>query len=223
MVMYLSSIEQAGEASKLRFRDFHGLVASEEDNPTVTVLMASLTELERRRHIDLMPPLSTWRHPGVDGVWATKRVSQIHGAGIPIELFNCISHAHVPVQVLVKRFLERYSQDPWSICRSIGRREAKAYGYLLRQTWPKSGLQRLLTRLGLGEDTQTVWVVNRLKARAARQASLIIRQQIDAYRRKAPQLYEALCRAITEGLAARQPANPHHAIRLPHLRKQPAH
>ena len=192
-------------------------------HPTVTTFLACFIELERRGYIELRPSISPWSRPGGDGIWATKKTPMVPGSGMTVELFNCISHAYSPVQDIIRKFLQNDPENPWDLCIRIGQREAKAYGYLLRQTWPKAGIFRWLARLGLREETQTVWVRNGLKVRAARQASLILKEHISEFQRRAPMLYKGLCQSIMDGMVLRGSQSAHLTIRLPHLRRRPAH
>lgn len=197
--------------------------SSSEESRTVTMLLASLVELERRGYIDMRPAVPTRREIYAGGVWVTKKVPQVLGSGIAVDLFRCIHHAHAQVQAVISRYIEKYSNDPWSLVSSIGQRDAKAYGYIYRQVWPRTGLSGLLARMGLGGDTKTIWVQNGLKGRAARQASLILKEHIEEFKRRAPELYRGIRRDIVEGLTSRKTSSPHYSFRLPHLIKRPAH
>ena len=223
LLLFLSPEWRAAKVSKSRSHLADAIGDLGEDHPTVTMFLACFVELARRGYIELKSSMSAWDHADGEGIWVTKKAPQIPASGVVAELFNCISHAHAPVQEIIRRFQERCYRDLWAMHTSIGEAEAKAYGYLLRQTWPKAGFSGWLARLGVGEDTQTVWVRNGLKARAARQAISILRRHIDEFQREAPKKYEKLCRNIMEGMISQGKPRPNPLFRLPHLRRHPAH
>ncbi|MEE9198618.1 MAG: hypothetical protein V3U26_02350 [Dehalococcoidia bacterium] len=222
LLIFLSPREQEAKKSKSHPGLSGAFEDSGMDHPAITMFLACFVELERRGYIELRSSVATWGHPNGGGVWVTKKAPCGTVSGVAIELFNCISHAHALVQEIVRKFNRNHSQEAWVLHANIGEEEAKAFGYLLRQTWPKAGPWRWLARLGVGEDTQTIWVRNGLKARAARQAISILRGHIDEFRRKAPKLYEELHHSIVAGMVSESSPSPHPTFRLPHLRRRPA-
>jgi hypothetical protein len=196
---------------------------SSEESRTVTILLASLVELQSRGYIEMNPAAPTRQDLDNGGIWITKKVPQVLGAGLAVDLFECVSNAHAQVQEVIGKFVEKHSSNPWTLVSSIGQREAKAYGYIFRQEWPKTGLGGLLARMGMGPDTKTIWVRNQLKVRAARQASLILRERIEEFKRRAPRLYREIRNDIVESLTSRKSSGRQLSFRLPQVKKQPAH
>ena len=200
------------------------MTSATQEHPTITMLLACFTELERRGYIELRAAAPTWVNRTPEETWAIKKIPQLHRSGIAVELFNCMSHTHAAVQGIVRKFLMRYRQNPWDLYLNIGSGEAKAYGYLTRQIWPKNGIGKCISLMGVGSDTQTIWVRNELKVRAARQASLVLKSHIDELRRKAPALYRGLRDDIIAAMSVRQSSKgSQRPVLLPQLRRRHAH
>jgi hypothetical protein len=196
-----------------------------QEHPTITLFLACFTELERQGYIELTASSPASVHRSQEETWAIKNIPQLHRTGIAVELFNCMSHTHAAVQDIVRKFLTRYFQNPWDLWLNIGSGEAKAYGYLTRQIWPKSGIGKWLSLTGVGSDTQTIWVRNELKVRAARQVALVLKSDIDELRRRAPALYRRLRDDIVDAISSsRQPPKGlQRPVWLPQFRRRPAH
>ena len=197
--------------------------SSSEENRTVTILLASLVELASRGYIDMKSAAPSPSDLYNGGVWITKKVPQVLGTGLAVDLFECVSNARAQVREVIGKVVDKNSSNPWALVSSLGQREAKAYGYIFRQEWPKTGLGGLFARMGMGPDTKTIWVKNQLKVRAARQASLILKERMEEFKRRAPQLYREIRKDIVESLTSRKASSPHYNFKLPQLRKRPAH
>lgn len=223
LLLFCSSWRQKAEESSLYSSFASHSESRGPDHPAVTVFLASFVELERRGCIEIGPPLSIWSRKNIEGVCATKKIPQVQGSGMAVELFDCISHAYSPVQEIVKKFLASYRKDPWNLHTAIGESEAKAFGYLVRQMWPATGIRGWLGQLGLGSDIETIWARNGLKARAAGQALRILRSHIEEFLQNSSGLYRGLRQSILEGMALGETGVTQHTGRFLHLRKRHAH
>lgn len=223
LVLCYPHLKQAIDVSRLCYVPDRDSGARGPNHPTATMFLASFIELERRGLIDLGPSASRGARRDHEGVWATKKSTQCQGVGTAAKVFNCITHGHSQVEDVVARFLKSYTRNPWSLALYIGIEEAKSYGYITRQTWPARGIKGLLSRLGLCDDIQAVWVRNGLKSRDAKQASRLLRVHMDEYRSKRPGIYDALSESILEGMHRGEEPAHRRIIRLPLLRKRLAH
>ena len=223
LVLCYPHLKQAIDVSRLCYVPDRDSGARGPNHPTATMFLASFIELERRGLIDLGPSASRGARRDHEGVWATKKSTQCQGVGTAAKVFNCITHGHSQVEDVVARFLKSYTRNPWSLALYIGIEEAKSYGYITRQTWPARGIKGLLSRLGLCDDIQAVWVRNGLKSRDAKQASRLLRVHMDEYRSKRPGIYDALSESILEGMHRGEEPAHRRIVRLPLLRKRLAH
>ena len=223
LVLCYPRLKKAIDVSRLCYIPERDSGARGPNHPTATMFLSSFIELERRGLIDLGPSASRGVRKDHEGVWATKKSTQCQGVGTAAKVFNCITHGHSQVEDVVARFLKSYTHNPWSLALYIGIEEAKSYGYITRQTWPARGIKGWLSRLGLCDDIQTVWVRNGLKSRDAKQASRLLRVHMDEYRSKRPGIYDALSESILEGMHRGEEPAHRRIIRLPLLRKRLAH
>jgi hypothetical protein len=163
------------------------------NHSTVTLLLASLIELERRDMIAIGTSTLMAGRKEAGGMWVTKKVPHCPGKGMSQDLFDCITHGYSSLEdVIARYFRDFFRQDPWSLASELGIEEAKAYGYLTTQQWPVNGVKGLLCRFGIGSDIQTLWVRDGLKVREATLASRLLRIHMDEFRMRARSLYEGL-------------------------------
>ena len=217
------SLKHSTDASKLAVQSLKDPGSHGPAHPTVTVLLASLVELERRGLIGIGGSASRTDPSEREVIWATKKAPYCPGEGTSAELFNCIAHGHSPLEDVVAKYFRDHPQDPWTLASYLGIQEAKWYGYLTWQMWPAKGIKGWLSHMGLAEDVQTLWVRDGLKVREATQASRLMRVHIDEFRSKAPALYEALRSSILEAVHKLEEPVAHRIIKLPHLTKRLAH
>jgi len=189
-------------------------------HPTVSLLVTVFVELDKQGLIELGPSVS-WRHnEGYQGVWATKRATHCPGRGVSVRVFNCIAHGRSRIEDVVARFLEAYSKDPWTLATGAGIEEAIEYGFLTRQVWPKSGVSRWLSRIGLGNDVETVWIGDQRLAREAQQANRLQRKHVNEFRMRTLEVYEALRQGIVQGISKREGAAAHRVFQVPVMKKR---
>lgn len=191
------------------------------NHPTVTLLLSSFVELERRDMIAIGSSTFMAGRGDTGGMWVTKKVPSCPGKGLSADLFNCITHGYSALEEVVARFFrDYYRQDPWTLAPTLGMEEARAYGYVTSQQWPASGLKRLLSRFGLSSDVQTLWVRDGMKVREATQASRLLRIHIDEFRADSRGIYEGMRLGIAETIDKLDEHLTPGIIRLPLLKKR---
>ena len=168
---------------------------------TVTLVLSSFVELERRDMIAIGSSIFMAGRGETGGIWVTKKVPTCPGKGMVADIFNCITHGYsILEEVIARYFRDYYHQDPWTLASTLGLEEARAYGYVISQQWPASGVKRLLSRLGLSSDIETLWVRDGMKIREAMQASRLLMTHIDEFRTSSRGTYEGMRLSIAEAI-----------------------
>ena len=215
------SLKHASPAAELTARSEKDAGRKGLNHPTVTLLLSSLIELERRDMIAIGTSTFRANRGEAGGIWVTKKVPNCPGSGMSSDLFHCITHGYSSLEdVLARYFRDCFRQDPWTLASTLGMQEAKAYGYLTTQQWPVTGIKGFLSRIGLSSDIQTLWVRDGLKVREATQASRLLRIHIDEFRTRARDLYEGMRVGIAESINKMDEHLTPRVIRLPKLKKR---
>lgn len=191
------------------------------NHPTVTLVLSSFVELERRDMIAIGSSAFMAGRGETSGMWVTKKVASCPGKGMSVDLFNCITHGYSALEDVVARyFRDYYRQDPWTLAPTLGRQEARAYGYVTSQQWPAPGVKRFLSRFGISSDVQTLWVRDGMKAREATQASRLLRIHVDEFRANSRSIYEGMRLGIANAIDKLDEHLTPGIIRLPLLKKR---
>lgn len=191
------------------------------NHSTVTLVLSSFVELERRDMIAIGSSIFMAGRGETGGIWVTKKVPTCPGGGVVADIFNCITQGYSVLEEVVARyFRDYYRQDPWTLVSTLGLEEARAYGYVTSQQWPASGVRRLLSRFGLSSDIQTLWVRDRVKIREATQASNLLRAHIDEFRASSRGTYEGMRLSIAEAIDKLDEHLTPRIIGLPLLKKR---
>ena len=215
------SLKHASTAAELTVQSGKDADKKGPTHPSVTLLISSLIELERRDFIAIGASAFMAGRGETGGIWVTKKVPYCPGSGTSSDLFHCITHGYSSLEdVIVRYFRDCFRRDPWSLASTLGMEEAKAYGYLTSQQWPVRGIKSLLSRFGLSSDVHTLWVRDGLKLREATQASRLLRVHIDEFRARSRGLYEAMRMGIADAMDNMDERLTPGIISLPLLKKR---
>lgn len=217
------SLKHASAASNLMSKSALSADKKGPGHSTVTLLLSSLVELERRDMIAIGTSTLLASRKEAGGIWVTKKVPHCPGKGMSSDLFDCITHGYSSLDdVIVRYFRDFFRKDPWTLASTLGIEEAKAYGYLTTQQWPSRGIKGLLCRLGLVNDIQTLWVRDGRKVREATLASRLLRIHMDEFRLRARGLFEGMRVSIADAIDRLDEHLTPGVTRLPLLKKRSA-
>ena len=121
------SLKHASPAAGLTARSEKDAGRKGANHPTVTLLLSSLIELERRDMIAIGASTFRANRGEAGGIWVTKKVPHCPGSGMSSDLFHCITHGYSPLEdVLARYFRDCFQQGPMDI--GLFRRHAGGKG-----------------------------------------------------------------------------------------------
>lgn len=215
------SLNSASASPRLNIRFGKDSERKGPNHPTVTLVLSSFVELERRDMIAIGSSTFMAGRGEAGGMWVTKKVPSCPGKGMVADLFNCITHGYSALEEVVARyFRDYYRQDPWTLASVLGAEEARAYGYVISQQWPASRVKRMMSRFGLSSDVETYWVKDGVKVREATQAARLLRVHIDEFRANSRGIYEGMRLGIEDAINKLDEHLTPGIIRLPLLKKR---